>query len=113
MIRSRAEFVCDRCSKQLRLSFISDTPVCPRCTGVCRIQELRDEPVSSTPLEELVQRVISKAAIESRLFKPAKKLLIPKESVPSCALLEHGHSEEKGRDPSSPVIGESYDQRSY
>lgn len=108
MEQSRSVYICDRCSKEFRnwqrgegAEVISPTPICTRCTSICRIKELHAVP--TTPLEDLVQKVISKAAIQSRLFRPAK----PKnENGASCALLSTG-AEQEVLDPDSPVVGEN------
>lgn len=32
------EYVCPRCTKDLRVMVISPDPICPRCTSVCKLR---------------------------------------------------------------------------
>jgi len=119
MSETRSFYICDRCSKDFRswrpggkaAEVISPTPFCPRCTSKCRLLE-RDKIHSEKPkgprsLEEVVQHAVSNTAMRMQMFpSPKKKIEVPKESIPSCALLEPAHGQEVPY-PDSSVIGNS------
>lgn len=59
-LTERSIFWCPRCSKELRLQFISDEPICSRCTGLCKIETLGKRP-NRPRLDEAATATLARA----------------------------------------------------
>lgn len=72
MTGDRSEYICDRCSKELRAEVIQSGPVCCRCSTVCRIKPIGAARHVMTD-ERILERGLNRMAMQMRTFSRVKE----------------------------------------